>query len=288
MMTMNGRNIMTTSTLAMLLTLCHQNNLYPKTINKNQCQNIILNSPGDGETYSDSIRNAINKSINFFKNKKNIDAQAYLLLDYLIRKYEIPFSVDTSDINKAFNKNLNYTFQIFCKIIDPKIKLPVNIPDTFNNPMDQCVLRAFLCSERPVDEKFLDYLSEQIKTGKYPLTHAVIALQWLKEKQCMMNEKRINELIHNSIQPLLHLAAAEKYSTDLGIESMAVLCYSDNQKKIKRYMISKVAEAQKENGAWGHEPKSDFSDEHTTVLALWLMLSIEHPHINPSTKWIVK
>ena len=115
-----------------------------------------------------------------------------------------------------------------------------------------------------------------------------MALQWLTENECIINKKRMNRMIKNSISLLLSLAQKENYNTDVGIEAMAVLCYSGNYKKVKHFMIDEVLKAQKENGAWAHSHEKNISDEHTTILALWFLLEIEYPNHNPSVKWIVK
>ena len=139
-----------------------------------------------------------------------------------------------------------------------------------------------------IDEKFLDFLEAQINSGGYQLTHAVIALIWLRENQCIINEKRTKGMINTSINLLLELAKKERYNTDIGIEAMAVLCYSGNYKKIKPFMISEVLKVQKANGSWAHSPETTITDEHTTILAFWLLLGVEYHRLNPAVKWIVK
>ncbi|OFY87615.1 MAG: hypothetical protein A3F72_13545 [Bacteroidetes bacterium RIFCSPLOWO2_12_FULL_35_15] len=251
-------------------------------------ENINYSEKNKLNYYSDSIKKAIDKSVNFFKNKDKIDAQSYLILDYLIRKYEIPLSIDKSKVKNAFNENgLNSSFDFFYGIIEPEAIKTV-VPDTFNNPMEQSLIRALLCKEKPVDEKFLDFLEAQINSGGYQLTHAVIALIWLRENQCIINEKRTKGMINTSINLLLELAKKERYNTDIGIEAMAVLCYSGNYKKIKPFMISEVLKVQKANGSWAHSPETTITDEHTTILAFWLLLGVEYHRLNPAVKWIVK
>lgn len=282
--------------LTILLVIVHKKNycsgIYrnkekvPMTISDSE--NIYFKKKNKLNYNSDSIKKAIDRTVNFFKNKDKIDAQSYLLLDYLIRKYEIPFSIDKGKVESAFTENeLNSSFKLFYRIIAPPA-ITVVVPDTFNNPMEQSLISALMCKEKSVDEKFLDFLEQQINNGGYPLTHAVIALIWLRENQCLINEKRMDGMISKSINSLLELAKKEKFNTDSGIEAMAVLCYSGNYKKIKPFMVSEVLKVQKANGSWAHSPETNVTDEHTTILALWFLLGIEYQNHNPSVKWIVK
>lgn len=282
--------------LSLTIVFVHKKN-YSLGIDRNLQKFSQLISDSENKNYSeknklnynsDSIKKVIDKSVNFFKNKDKIDAQSYLLLDYLIRKYEIPLSIDSRKAKNAFNENnLNSSFTFFYRIIEPEA-IKVVVPDTFNIPMEQSLVRALLCKEKPVDEKFLDFLEAQINSGGYPLTHAVIALIWLRENQCIINEKRIKGMINTSINLLLELAKKERYNTDIGIEAMAVLCYTNNYKKVTPFMISEVLKVQKANGSWAHSPETTMTDEHTTILALWLLLGVEYHQLNPAVKWIVK
>ncbi len=238
-----------------------------------------------------TIENSISKAVNYFKKKQDegkMDPQAYILMDYLIRKFELDFKIDMEKLNRSFNEmSQHISLHFFYRIIEPKTPVKCEQLDAVNKN-EWCLLKPLLCAEKKVENNFLEFLDEQICKGKYWLTHVVIGLKWLKEKQCFENEIKIDEMISKSIPLLDELAKNENCNTDLGIEAMAVLCYVGKTYLIEMCAIEEVLKVQRTDGGWGYKPTDGTSDDHTTVLALWLLSEIEYADKNPSVKWIVK
>jgi hypothetical protein len=234
------------------------------------------------------IENAIIKSTDFLKSRQSeLFPDAYVILDYLTRKYELKFSYDPIEVYNIFHHPDKDYIVHFYRIIDPKKTVTKSSIDQIENLADHYLAEALYCDLYGLNSNYLKIIENEIASDGYSLTHSLLAMQWLEEKKCISTAE-FKGLKDSAIIKTSLLAERENYNTDLGIESLAFLCYSDNHTLVSYEMINKVIEAQKTDGGWGYNPEDPFSNDHTTILALWLLLAYQNPVMNPHVMWVNK
>jgi hypothetical protein len=112
--------------------------------------------------------------------------------------------------------------------------------------------------------------------GSYSLTHAVLAARWSVENDCL-EEKDLSVFLQDVIQRLEALVEKPGIPADLRIESIAMLLYAGAQARIKNEWIQDIVATQQQDGGWLPASEWENPSQHTTFLALWVLLEALYP-----------
>ncbi len=129
------------------------------------------------------------------------------------------------------------------------------------------LVRVLRCDEDPLTDADVAALDALADGGRYDATHAALAVVWLDELGCEVEDaaprrERLVEAIE------AELAAADEV-TDLAVEQSAVLHYLDAGDRVPDGWSADVLAAQRTDGGWGER----ISTWHMTLLAVWTILA---------------
>jgi hypothetical protein len=234
------------------------------------------------------INASIEKSKQYLHNRnQELFKDAYVIIDYLNRKYDLQFQYDSVEVFNKYNHPDAGHIAYYYRLINPAKTISASKISAIDNERDKYLIEALYCDLFPTQNNTLETIRLEIEEGRYALTHAFLAIQWLKEKKCIDIEK-IKELELLAIEKIYFLAKQENYETDLGIEAVALLLYSGNKKYVSKDIINKIISVQKADGGWAYNPDKEKSNDHTTILALWALIAYHRHESNPEIKWSVR
>jgi hypothetical protein len=158
--------------------------------------------------------------------------------------------------------------RLFGRLVDPAARPDAAALDTITNASDRLILTALYCHElgTPPD----DWLAAFADKPGADVSHGALALRWLLENGCISDAQA--EPLRRRFVSALDAQAAQTPTTDLGIEAMAMLDYLGASDRIEHSWMSAIVGAQHADGGWGEHP-ADPSNDHTTALALWVLLA---------------
>lgn len=149
------------------------------------------------------------------------------------------------------------------------------------DPWDDLMLKALYCRETGYDAQDFAGLEHLGKSEtSYFDTHALLGLIMLRENQCFDAEKiaTASEWLVNDI--ITDLGQDPVFS-DLYAERLAVLFWADAGHRVERAWIDRVRDSLTNDPGW-HDFGHDFSNGHTTGLALLALLYAERKDESPS------
>jgi hypothetical protein len=158
--------------------------------------------------------------------------------------------------------------RLFGRLVDPAVRPDAAELDTITNPSDRLILAALYCHE--IDPPRTDTLAAFADKPGADVSHGALALQWLLESGCISAAQA--DPLRRRFVNALDAQAAQTPTTDLGIEAMAMLDYLGASDRIDHSRVSAIIGAQHADGGWGEHP-ADPSNDHTTTLALWVLLA---------------
>jgi hypothetical protein len=208
------------------------------------------------------------------KNKDTMDPTLRLILDFLQRKF---------DINNQFSGQVNH---IETNADDPlaqnelKAIARIAYKDTLSNelgPNPSTTAIAANCDHIPLPADMSSLLQQEINRGTYDLTHAFLAMQFMKELDCTFSNS--DALREQAITGMLSILNTEKSKLDLRYQSMAFLLYAGKLTSIDPTWIDQIFTAQHSDGGWSLDQKDPKSDNFATVLAMWALLEYNHSDV---------
>lgn len=211
-----------------------------------------------------------------------------LMVFWLARKYDLPLSeawreqVQEMIRQPQWNESeLRYYF----RVVDPEYSVSVEALDKATG-FNWLTAKALYCDVYPLPSTFGDSL-KVYNRGSYDCTHSAFAYWWALEKGCISADSLVDfedELTHG----LIAVIEGRGADVDVGIEAMAMLLQMGKRDKLQPHWITEtMLNSQRPDGSWSEKPSVDQSNDHTTALALWVMLEWFYPE-TPSLPWVDK
>ncbi|MGW8370092.1 MAG: hypothetical protein ACWGPN_15615, partial [Gammaproteobacteria bacterium] len=141
---------------------------------------------------------------------------------------------------------------------------------------DAVTFAGVYCHQIPLVESDIQSLRDVLLQGNYYTTHALLALLWAIDNDCPMPANFDSEILADTIRDVYAIAAAGGSTTltDLRVEAMAFLAAAGRHDLIPASWVDQVLDAQLAGGGWKADPVDADPADHTTGLALWLLLQL--------------
>ena len=230
---------------------------------------------------------------------EQIDPTMLLILDFVARRFDIdwmraaaarartPIPTTSCAAGDAGCEGASARSSIR-RLVDPSVRVTAaeiaNLAEASGSQVDGFTFAALHCRTVPLADDYPQRIAHWLdpKGGNYDPPHAALALQWAIEQGCLdPSEEPIAHLRAVAIEQLVHFA--DGVPRDQPIEAVAMLGYLGARDRVERRWLDAIVAAQHEDGGWGDQP-GEPSNDHTTILALWVLLEQTHP-VHPGP-WI--
>lgn len=143
-----------------------------------------------------------------------------------------------------------------------------DVPD-LETDWDRMTVRALYCDREPLPPDYGERLTKEAKRGGYHLTHAGMALTWLRDNGCPwpIDDETVSAWI-DTMAALVN----EGRPGDVAYEAAGVVRYLGYGDRLDPEFAKRIVEAQNEDGGWSFDEKRPESHWHPTLLALWALL----------------
>lgn len=235
-----------------------------------------------GETYD--LTEAAQRAETYLQERGTaLDPAMVLILDYLDRRFALPWVRPavararelkdgcaeqpgaTPDACKA-----SRIPDAFTRLIDPTARLTPEQIAALPNTLDMFTATGLYCRTNGLPATFLQDVEGRLLKDDYDPPHAALGLQWAIEQGCLdpgtADVAAVRERVLDGL-----VEVAEDVPQDRAIESVALLAYTGGWARVRRAWLQTIAGAQRKEGGWG-EPGQALSNDHTTTLALWVLL----------------
>jgi len=241
----------------------------------------IINLIGTNIAFAQSynLESAINKTKEYFNNNQPKSHQILIFLNYLERAYDIKFKFDTKKLlqEPPIFDDEKEDIQFFYRSFNKNYKPNLSTLDLKEDYLKMMVWSIY--SDRIKLSKQYEFILNQFskKEDKY-LTHAAISLGWLIEQKQTQQLNSFQAIRDIQIQRLQNLIDKEKYIGDTGFEALVSLIMLGESSKIDNQCIAAICSAQLSDGGFQYHGSETnvVSNQHTTMLALWVMLDFEN------------
>lgn len=186
----------------------------------------------------------------------------------LIQTMFIPLSTDST--LRGYERVLNKDFSHI-----------VSTSSLANNAkhFDDALIPALYCDKSPVlAEHSFNRALELAKGSGYEVTHALLTLEWLKERGCL--PKKQDDYIDTLSQRLYLEQSQTTEFSDLFAERVAFLQYSNSDRHIPNEWIRTIINNQERSGGWKTKQAGYIfganENTHTTALSLWALTQFTH------------
>lgn len=209
-----------------------------------------------------------------------------LVLDFVGRRYGVPWMRASADPLRTPSAATPCAGEGECgtppslyayrRMIDPAAEIPADQYPT-GNTLDAFTAVALHCRTNGLPAEYPQRIAHWLDPagGDYDPTHAALAMQWAIEQGCLdLGSEAVRALRTRAIEQLL--AAAAGVPRDQSIEALAMLDYVGEWRCVRAAWIDEVIRAQRWDGGWGDGAEQP-SNEHTTTLALWVLLARTRP-----------
>lgn len=201
-----------------------------------------------------------------------------LLLSYLARRF--PDATDWSWVRGQVDRTLAFTRSPqgeaaapYARLLDAGATLPRRPEDLVDNEIDRLTAPALWCDRFPMSVADFDTaLRTAARTGGYDLTHAALAFEWARENGCLPAGQ--TEKTRAMLVARLRALIATGKTDDVQVEAGAMLDYLGERPPPA--LVERLRNTQRVDGGWPAVARGD-SDDHTTTLALWVLLATEKP-----------
>lgn len=217
---------------------------------------------------------AIEKAIQYVNGRgENLLQVAVPMLDNLQRRFGIPV-----EITAAKQRVLAVTprgRRVFFRHLGPG--LVASREDIAQlKGIDRVTATALYCDIYGLPADFFPQLRALANQGGYALTHATLALVMVRGQNCAYDRATYKNELLSEITRLRWLLQSTAVESDLGIEAILMLQLSRSSPEmagepsyVNPVWIERIIAAQSADGSW-------YQNDHTTVLALWLLLELKN------------
>ncbi len=214
------------------------------------------------------------------KKNTNLATDATIVLNRLQRKFDLELSdrmaVRIAGIPRDTGLRRSPYFPFF-RLIDPEFEPGKLDPAAFPD-FDGFTIPALYCDKWKAggvpDARKIDSL---VSVGGYWMTHAVLAWRWMSELECIKDTSGSYVRKMNMLNALREMVNSEGANSDAGIEALAMVAELGYAGTIKWEWITKMCLAQQPDGGWKEKPADGYSSDHTSILAVWVLLEYLNP-----------
>jgi hypothetical protein len=212
-----------------------------------------------------------------------LDPAMVLILDYLDRRFTLawvrPAVARARELKHGCTEQPGdppgtcralHIPEAFARLIDPSAQLTPEQIAALPNTLDTFTATALYCRENGLPTTFLQDVERRLLNDDYDPPHATLGLQWAIEQGCLDPRAAEVAAVRKRVLDSL-VEVARDVPQDRAIESIALLAYAGEWVRVRREWLQTIAGAQRKEGGWG-EPGKALSNDHTTTLALWVLL----------------
>lgn len=139
------------------------------------------------------------------------------------------------------------------------------------NRFDDIILPPLYCQTQSIPEQTLKKIFSFDTLSLYPMSHHFLALQFMKENQCL-GEQKIQTSLDIIAKKLAREQAMIPLFSDLFAERTAFLQYSGYENLVKETWIQTIVQSQSPSGAWKDPYHFEQKENpHTTALSVWAL-----------------
>ena len=138
---------------------------------------------------------------------------------------------------------------------------------------------ALYCDQVPYPTDYMVTLRRGVDMGGYFVTHVALAAMWMRENGCDLPYSQA--FFEEMVAVVATIPDGDDQVFDLEIEATALLPYLGHRELVNFAFVKAMLSAQREDGGWSlnSADTSMSSNWHPSVLALWVILSLEHPTV---------
>lgn len=221
---------------------------------------------------------AVEHAISYFEGSS--DPHALLMLDVMRRRFGI---ASFDDALARYDQMMGLLphdpiLRILRRIADHDNALqPADQAAALTAQVDQLTVPALYCDRTPLPASYAAMLRAANEAGGYQRTHALLALQWLRDNGC--ESPATTEYENALVRAVAQLVVVDGGITDLELEAAALLSAYGRADALDGAFVDEAVAAQNEDGGWligtGETPGSDW---HATTLGLYFLL---HAYCGP-------
>lgn len=194
-------------------------------------------------------------------------------LYHLRREYRL--QVNTTAWELEIRKRNKQLRNPFLRELDPETQILRGDISRLSG-IDRLTAIAMHCDRFGLPKNYLADLRRLASQGNYALTHATLALLLSGWRNCLRNDETFQSELQFQHRELSSLSRRIAPQSDLGVETMLMLLLSGkNLKPPARFdtaLLAQLLDAQWPDGSWN-------GDDHTTVLAMWVILEARNQGI---------
>jgi hypothetical protein len=229
---------------------------------------------------SQDLQPVIANAINFFEESKEPDdPYALLLLDVVRRRFGI---AEFADALKRYDNIMSTLpdqaplMRLFRRMADHENTLQYQDLLEVSKDLDLLTLPALYCDQLDLPYDYPAMLEQATYIGDYMLTHALLACIWIQENGCKVPVS--DDFIENMYNANAALINNDSVVQDLELEAATFLCLAGQSALVDPVFVDRVVAAQNYDGGWLFSSDTvGTSNWHPSVLALLLLLHVEHP-----------
>lgn len=223
-----------------------------------------------------NLHSAVASAIRFFAGSREPFALLWLAL--LHRRFGVEQFADAlqrfDEVLAEQPKQLPL-LRVFRRIAAHDNALRAEDLDAVTHPSDRIVVTALYCDRLQLPASFPEVLAKAAKAGGYYLTHALLALIWIREhgREAAVRD----ELVQSVYAANAALIDGDPTTvTDVKLEAAAFLQLAGQGARVADAFVASVLANQNRDGGWGlARDRPERSDWHATVLGLVLLLHVE-------------
>jgi hypothetical protein len=198
----------------------------------------------------------------------------FYLSHFLERRFELGVWESLPEEHAAFLDSLEHPDpqkEYFRRLIDPDHHVTATELDRVEDVVDKVTTRALHCREVPLPHDYATRLRKLAVGGRYHLTHAALAMQWMRENGCGPVPQGVESYVVDLMAAGVRAGDA---TDDLEIERATFLTYLGHPERVPDGFVLDLVRSQNPDGGWSIEAGGP-SNWHPTLLALWFLLESE-------------
>jgi hypothetical protein len=229
-----------------------------------------LDSPSGEETPGLA---AVRRGVAWFTSREIRLPYEWLGLEMFYRRFGFrEFASAGAEFGAAAAASGHPVFRLFVRLTRTDVTATAGEFRGLLSPHDRLTLPALYCDQLPFPVYHAKLMRDAVDSGGYALTHAALALMWMKDHEVPSPLGPAFE--RETVERCLALLPMD-LPMDLQIEAAVFSAYLGYGREIPPAFLRRVQEGQRENGSWGRNPDSAAASWHTSGLGVWLFAELE-------------
>lgn len=237
--------------------------------------------PYDDAGRLDRIDSALTAATAYVSDPSRLTDDVLLGLTWMQRMHSIsvPYSpanelgIREVNYDAAGNANLAQQLRTWRRLHDSGYVIAQADYDSLVG-FDAVSFAGVYCHQIPLTDLYTQDLVDLNSQGAYATTHALLALLWALDNDCVMPGTYSDQILADVILNVYEIADGNGATeiSDLRVEAMAFLAGAGRHDLIQAAWIDQLLDAQLGSGAWLGDSDDTDPNAHTTGLAFWLLL----------------